>query len=158
MKMIMRLAAMIVALSAVPANADWSITSYKDRLTDQEVKTATVAARSRDQGVFAQLVIRCLQSKVVGGLYVSIETPLSFTRGRMGLSFRIDQREVEHRFMPVNSGGNGMSNWIQPEELEGAKRMRVELSPGRSPSLFFDFDLTGVDQAMKAIPCVRTRP
>lgn len=148
---------LIGSLACAPAAADWSITSYKDRLTDREVKTATIAAKARDHGVLGRLVINCLEDKLVGGLVLSIETTASFSRGRLGLSYRVDQREVEQRLMPVNSAGNGMSSWAKPEELEGAKRIRVELSPARSPNLFFDFDLTGVDNAMKAIPCVRTR-
>ncbi|MET4206871.1 hypothetical protein [Bradyrhizobium sp. LA2.1] len=144
-------------LACSPVAADWSITSYKDRLSDRDVKVATLPAKERDHGVFARLVINCLESPVVGGLVLSIETGSRFSRGRMGLSYRVDQREVVPRLMPVNSNGNGMSSWAQPEELEGAKRIRVELSPARSPTLFFDFDLTGVDKAMNAIPCVRTR-
>ncbi|WP_316191295.1 MULTISPECIES: hypothetical protein [unclassified Bradyrhizobium] len=144
--------------AATPARAEWVIASSKDRLTDKETRIASVAAARPDQGVAARLVVRCLEDKLVGGLIMAIETTASFTRGRMGLRFRIDHRDPEARFMPVSGSGKGMSQWLDPEELRGARRLRVELEPARSPNLFYDFDLTGVDKALGAIPCVRSRP
>src|SRR5207249_2360134 len=117
---------------------------YKDRLTDKETKVATLPAKASDHGVSARLTIRCLVDKLVGGLILSIDTTTIFSPGRMGLSYRIDQREVVPRLMPVDSNGTGMSLWADPDELRGAKRIRVELHPNRARNLFFDFDLTGV--------------
>ncbi|WP_316171052.1 hypothetical protein [Bradyrhizobium sp. SZCCHNRI1058] len=133
------------------------MTSSKDRLTGKETRVASVRAAKPDQGVAARLMVHCLEDKLVGGLIMAIETTASFTRGRMGLRFRIDQREPEARFMPVSANGNGMAQWLDPEDLRGARRLRVELQPARSPNLFYDFDLAGVDKALDAIPCVRTR-
>ncbi|MGJ5203625.1 hypothetical protein [Bradyrhizobium sp. HKCCYLR20261] len=147
----------LLIASAMPARADWTVTSQRDRLTDKDRKTASLPAARPDHGVTARLVISCLEDRLVGGLILAIETSAVFTRGRMGLRFRVDEQEPEARFMPVNAHGTGMEQWADPDDLRGARRLRVELQPARSPNLFYDFDLTGVDKALAAVPCTRTR-
>ncbi|UFZ05469.1 hypothetical protein LQG66_03895 [Bradyrhizobium ontarionense] len=144
-------------LLSIPAQADWTIASHKDRLTDKETRTASLSARQPDHGIAARLTVHCLDHELVGGLIISIETAATFTRGRMGLRFRVDDSEAQLRFMPVNAQGNGMAQWTDPEDLRGARRLRVELEPARSPNLFYEFDLAGVDKALDRIPCTRTR-
>lgn len=86
-------------------------------------------------------------------LIVAIETNTAFTRGRMGLVYRLDNDEPTPRYMPVDANGRGMSLWMQSDELPGKKRLRVQLEPARSPNLFFEFDISGVDKALAAVPC-----
>jgi hypothetical protein len=151
------LIAVMMGELTTPCYAEWKITSFNDRMTDGAVKTATLAAHASDHGVSANIEVSCLRDKTVGGLIVSIETTASFAPGRMGLVYRFDSDEPTGRYMPVNSGGHGMSLWAQPEELSGKKRLRVRLEPSRSPNLFFDFDLGGVDKAFASIPCKHTQ-
>jgi hypothetical protein len=143
--------------ATIPCRAEWKISSFNDRMTDSAIKTASLAAKAPDHGISATIEVSCLRDKLVGGLILSIETTASFSPGRMGLVYRLDNGEPNPRFMPVNSGGHGMSLWAQPEELSGKNRIRVQLEPSRSPNLFFDFDLAGVDKAFASIPCKHTR-
>lgn len=145
-------------LAASPALAEWKISASRDRLTDKDFKIASLEAKAADHDVSARIVVHCLVDKLVGGLVLSIETSAQFYPGRMGLRYRIDQREPVPRYMPVNATGNGLSSWADTDELRGARRIRVELEPYRGKNLFFDFDLTGVDKTFAAIPCNRTKP
>lgn len=155
----MKLRAIFIAMIlAAPCHAEWKINSFNDRMTDSTIKTATVAAKAPDHGVSATIRVSCLRDKVVGGLIVSIETNAAFTPGRMGLTYRLDNDEPIPRYMPVDADGRGMSLWMQSDEFPGKKRLRVQLEPARSPNLFFEFDISGVDKALAAVPCKRTRP
>jgi hypothetical protein len=147
----------VVFFASAPSVAGWKIDSFKDRMTDKTVKVATLPAQAADHGIQARLEIRCLVSKLVGGLILSLETTASFSPGRMGLVYRIDNSEPKARFTTVNSSGTGMSLWGEPEELLGGKKMQVEIQPARSTNLFYEFDLSGVDKAVASIPCLKTR-
>lgn len=154
----MKLVAVFAAMTlTTPCHAEWKINSFNDRMTDSAIKTATVVAKSPDHGVSATIRVSCLRDKVVGGLIVSIETSAAFTPGRMGLVYRLDNDEPTSRYMPVDANGRGMSLWMQSDEFPGKKRLRVQLEPARSPNLFFEFDISGVDKALAAVPCKRTR-
>jgi len=155
----MRVATVIIGLLAATtmARAEWKIESFKDRMTDRDVKIGTLKATKPDAGITAALVVRCMISDVVGGLYVEIATSASFTRGRMGLRYRVDAGETIDRYMPISSNGRGMALWAQPSEFADGKRLRVELQPGRGPTLFYDFDLTGTRDAFRSIPCRETK-
>lgn len=148
--------AILAILSAPAAHAEWRVTSHKDRLTDKRESVATLTAIQADHGVAARLRIHCLAADTAGGLVLAIETTATFTRGRMGLRFRIDEGAAQNRYMPVAANGDGMSQWADPEDLRGARRLRVQLEPARSPNLFYEFDLSGVDKALDSIPCVKT--
>ncbi|MCC8980821.1 hypothetical protein [Bradyrhizobium acaciae] len=154
----MKFKAIVVVMSLItPCHAEWKISSFNDRMTDSTIKTATVAAKAPDHAVSATIRVSCLRDKVVGGLIVSIETDAVFTLGRMGLTYRLDNDEPTPRYMQVDANGRGMSLWMQPEEFPGKKRLRVQLEPARSPNLFFEFDISGVEKALAAVPCKRTR-
>jgi hypothetical protein len=152
------LIAVVMGGVTTPCHAEWKINSFNDRMTDSSIKTATLAAKAPDHGVSATIQVSCLRDKVVGGLLVSIETDATFTHGRMGLIYRLDNDEPIGRFMPINGGGRGMTSWMQSDEFSGKKRLRVRLEPSRSPNLFFEFDISGVDKALVSVPCKRTRP
>jgi hypothetical protein len=122
-------------------------------LTDKSVKTASVTAKAANKGITARLDVYCLGFKDDTSPVVSLETSASFTPGRMGLRYRLDTDEPEPRYMPVNSGGRGMSLWAQPKTFFGKKQLRLELQPARSPNLFFEFDIAGAEQAIRALGC-----
>ena len=42
-------------------------------------------------------------------------------------------------------------NLISEDELRGAKRLQVELMLGGGTRLLFDFDITGIDDAMRKV-------
>jgi hypothetical protein len=140
-----------------PAHAEWKIQSYKDRMTDREVKVATLQASKPDHGISAVLVVRCLENDLVGGLYLAIRLTTKFTPGRMGLRYRVDNAATNDRFMPVDSDLQSMTHWGEPSELIDKKRIRVELQPTGGPNLFYEFDLRGTGAVLKSIPCRETR-
>lgn len=143
----------VLVLSALPASAAWKVTSKVDRMTDRAEKTASVAAKASDHGVSATLYIYCLGFKGDTNPIVNLQTTARFTPGRMGLRYRLDNDEAEPRFMPVDSSGRGMSLWAEPKTFFGKKRLRVEMQPARSSSLFFEFDITGAEQAIRGLGC-----
>jgi hypothetical protein len=156
MKTVVVMAAACCLLGA--AHAGWKVDAIKDRLADQSVKQATATAKSDDDGVTARLHVYCLGMRGDTSPVVSLETNSSFAPGRMGLRYRLDNDEPEPRYMPVNSSGNGMSLWAQPKTFFGKKRLRIELQPHRSRNLFFEFDITSAEQAIRGLGCRRLDP
>lgn len=142
-----------ILTTAIPAQASWKVVSATDRMTDKAVKTASVVAKSPDRGVTARLEVFCLGFKDDTSPVVSLETSAVFTPGRMGLRYRLDADEPEPRYMPVSSSGRGMSLWAQPKTFFGKSKMRLELQPARSQTLFFEFDISGAEAAIRGLGC-----
>jgi len=140
-------------LAASPAIADWKIDSIKDQLTDKTHKSVSVTARATDKGIAARIDIFCLGIEEYTSPVVSLETTASFEPGRLRLRYRLDSDDLEPRFVPVSSDGHGVSLWVQPKSLFGKTELHVELHPVPSPSLYFDFDLTGAEQAIRSLGC-----
>lgn len=138
------------------AMAEWKVESYKDRMTDREVKSATLDALKPDNGIGATLIVRCMINDVVGGLYLELRTTALFTRGRMGLGYRVDDGQINDRFMSVSPDRRGMALFAKPRELFDGKRLRLELEPANSTKLFYEFDLRGTRKSLSSIPCKET--
>jgi hypothetical protein len=146
------MAASLVSVDAAAQETKWKLHSFKDRMTDEEVKVATLAASKPDSGIAASLVVRCAVEK----LYLTVRTTARFAPGRMGLRYRVDNGVTQLRHMPVDSDLHGMSFWGEPSDLLDGKRLRLELLPGGDTRLFYEFDLTGSAKTFQAIPCKET--
>jgi hypothetical protein len=142
--------------ATAPAGAVWKTGSARDRMSDKDSTWVYVIATKPDRGIGASIVIRCMDDPVVGGLYVELKTSAKFSRGRLGLRYRVDDGEPQNRYMPINSNGDGMSLFARPNDLAAGKRMRLELQPAGSSNLFFEFDISGAREAFQSIPCRET--
>jgi hypothetical protein len=145
------LAAVVVLLCLPgPVAAEWRIQSATSRIADKQVKYAEVPARAADQGVDATLELTCNERQ----RWYAVRLSRSLSRGEIGASLRIDEGKVEPRFLRVFSDPNRIPI-IQapPFDLISNKRFRVELHLNGGPVLFYDFDITGVAAAAKAIAC-----
>ena len=145
------IAAAFVAIS-LPANAAWKVDSYKDRMTERVTKYASLPAKASDHGVSATLELTCggLDGNRQFALFLS--TP--FTRGEISARLRLDEGKVRLLGLRTFSNPRRFPIITAPAyDLWGKKRFRVELSPRGSQPLFFDFDLTGIDKAIAALPC-----
>jgi hypothetical protein len=145
-------ACVVVAASA--ASGEWKVESFKDRMTDQVTKYATLAAKAEDQGISAVLELACLPSQRL--FQVKLSVPL--TRGEIGANLRVDEGAVRPIFLHVFSDLHRISILgAPPFDLVGHKRFRITLLPTGGPQLFYDFDLAGVDATAKTVPCTRPR-
>lgn len=137
------------------AQAEWRVDTFRDRMSDRDIKMAAVSAKSASSGVHARLQIECLDGKFVGRTMILIVLSREFYQHRIGLNWRIDAGPVEPRHLIVNS--DLRSIWLanlSVSELSKAKRLRVELFPTGGPTLFYEFDVSGADGAFRAVPCV----
>lgn len=143
----------IFLLLTTPATASWRITSEQDRLTNAVTKSAWLSAAKNETGTTAELAMRCLNDDLVGGLYLEVLTSFQFTRGRVGLRYRIDDRPVQARYLPGRSDGYGVAFINRISEIRGAKRLRLELLPGNRAGMFYDFDVSGIDKIIRDMRC-----
>lgn len=144
------IAAFVCAMLPWPASAEWHIETLRDRLNDRDVNVATVAAKASDHGITAQLEMICGS----GNTYYHMVLSAKMTRGKIGASYRIDERSQRSHFLEVFSDPYRISiSEYPPFTLAGAKRFRIELEPTGGPVLFYDFDISGVDHAIKSVRC-----
>lgn len=140
----------VAAVIALPANAEWNVQAFKDKMTDKPVKYAVLQAKAPESGVSAALEISCMADQRLFQLKLS--SPLS--RGQIGVNMRVDERKVMPRILNVFSDPYRIAFIAAPPfDLWGRKRFRVQLFPTGGPVLFYDFDLTGIDKAISAIAC-----
>ena len=144
---------LIAIVVASPALAGWKTVSVKDHSTDKSLKAVSVSAKAADKGITADISIYCLGSEGYTSPVVSLETTTSFEPGRLRLRYRLDSDDQDLRFVPVSSSGHGVSLWVQPKSLFGKTELYVELHPVLTPSLYFDFDVTGAEQAIRSLGC-----
>ncbi|ABE62815.1 hypothetical protein Nham_2017 [Nitrobacter hamburgensis X14] len=150
----MKAGLLVLALAAsitTPAFAEWRVDQFKDQMTDKLIKVPTLAAKSLDHGVSAAIEISCLQGDRLFTIWLSS----GLSRGRLSGRLRTDNnRVIPSSFLKVFSDPHRIPIiTVPPYDLWGRKRFRVELFPTGSSSLFFDFDLIGIDKAIAALPC-----
>lgn len=144
------IAAIVCAVSPWSASAEWHIETLRDRLNDRDVNVATVAAKAPDHGITAQLEMTCSGDST----YYHVVLSAKMTRGKIGASYRIDERRQRSHFLDVFSDPYRISIIEYPPfTLARAKRFRIELEPNGGPVLFYDFDISGVDHAIKIVQC-----
>jgi hypothetical protein len=147
---------LVITTEAVSA---WKIESSKDRMTDQTVSVASVAAKESSGGVRAELVLQCLHDKLVGGRLLTVFLSQKFTQGRIGFSFRVDSRALQQRIGAVGTALNTIFVGNARNVLSGdSHRFRLQIFPAGSSVLFYDFDISGVKDAFKAVACVEHQP
>lgn len=132
------------------AQAGWQVQTANDRMTDKQVKFATLDAKVSDRGIPATMALWCEK----GQRSFTVHVGMHLTRGRLSAAYRVDEGEVMPRFLYVLSDPNRIHILTAPPfDLLGKKRFRVTLMPSGSRQYFYDFDLTGLDEASKAIRC-----
>ena len=137
---------LFVLLLISPAMAEWKTDSIRNVTEGKQISIPWVTAKQKSNGVAAKLQIECvLKDKVP-----VIVTTARFSRGLLSVAYWIDDKSGEPKLLPV---GNDLSSItldsISEDELRGAKRLQVELKPAGGPRLLFDFDITGIDEAMR---------
>ena len=147
--------ALILFASIAPASAEWRIETYRDRLNDRDLKFATVVAKAPDQGIVAKLEIVC---RVNGQLDHRVVLSTKISSGEIGGAYRIDEKGPRADFFKVYDDNTISIDEQPPLTLAGAKRYRVQLEPKNTPVLVFEFDLTGVDNAIKSLRCQKLGP
>ncbi|MDQ2081587.1 hypothetical protein RA307_15480 [Xanthobacteraceae bacterium Astr-EGSB] len=145
---------------STPALSDWKIDRFKDRMTDRAANIASVTAKAPSSGISAQLQLECLEDELVGGWQVSAVLSAKMTRGRLGLSFRIDDNPVEARILPVSTDLRSIPFLFgrQAIDLERSRRLRLQLHPTGGPVLFYEFETNGAARALRAVPCNNHSP
>lgn len=141
--------AIILAVIATPAAAEWKVDSFKDRMTDKINKTATVAAAAPDSGISANLRVSCMNGSPM--MFADISGAL--TPGRVSGAYRLDSGSVQPALLSVTSDPHQVA-FIAPEPgiLSGRKQMRLQLSP-YGKTLIFQFDVSGSEKIIPLIRC-----
>lgn len=122
-------------------------------MTEKTVKYATLSAKAADRGISAKLELTC--GGLDDGRAFALRLSAPMTPGRMSANLRVDDRKVR----PLASLRTFSDPYRLPfitapnYDLWGFKRFRIQLFPAGSPELFYDFDLTGIDKAISALPC-----
>ena len=142
----------VFALVGTAAEA-WQLHSAKDPITDKPVRIASVEAKGADGGMTAAVQLECPDDRLVGGHVVSFLFSPRMRGGSLGIRYRIDDREVEMRFLVSKGDVVSVPN-IDLDQLRRAKRLRLEIFPVRSEPLFFEFDVSGAERAFAHVPCV----
>jgi hypothetical protein len=129
---------------STPALAAWNVTHFTDRMTDKSVAVATVSAPP------GTLRVTC------SGPDIIFDSPIAF--GHIGMNYRFDTDEMVPRIVPMASDGRTAWVWLSSaletrQRIARAKRLRVEIFPVGLPRVFMDFDLTGANEAIKALGC-----
>lgn len=147
------LAISVITLTATQAGeaSGWVINSERDRITDKTETWAEVGAKpDAARKIDGKVLLIC--SRELARYIVHLRLNPRLNPGRLGFRYRVDQREQKIRLDQVGAGG-GPIFFVEPSELRGAKQLRVELYPTKVDPIFFDFDVSGFEQAMAAIPC-----
>jgi hypothetical protein len=146
------LIAAAVALSALPAVAGtWSITTFKDPITNEMHKAAVLPAVSGA----AVLRIQCRHG------FVTPEIDFETSVGAFGVStsFQFDDETVVQRVAGVSSDGRRVWPWsnaqssVAIKRLSYGTRLRVQLFPIGVPAVSLDFDLSGASEAIAQVKC-----
>lgn len=143
-------AAMFFIITANAASAAWKIDSFKDRMSDREYKFATVRANEPDQGISASLQLSCMNSAPMPSLI--LDHPM--TQGQIGVNWRFDNGPQRPSFLHVFSDPNSIPFvGVSPKIFSGRKRFRITVFPTGSRTLFWEFDVSGADPALKSVKC-----
>jgi hypothetical protein len=137
---------LILFLLISPAMAEWKTDTIRNVTENKHVHIPWVTAKQKSNRVAAKLQIECvLKDKVP-----VIVTTARFSSGLLSVAYWIDDKSSEPKLLPV---GNDLSSItldsISEDELRGAKRLQVELKAAGGARLLFDFDITGIDEAMR---------
>lgn len=153
-----RSALIVVFLMALlsDAAAQWKILSERDRLNEKTNKYAALAAKTPDRGITAILTVHCSEDKLSDGKrtvsYWLRSSRKVFSGSRINGAYRIDDRASVDRYFTSISPTAILLIAGSPD-LSSASRFRVQLESVGQPSLLFDFDLTGIAGASRAIGC-----
>jgi hypothetical protein len=151
------LVAWFLALCCCPALAQWRITATENYITKTTDPVASVAAKELSGGVIATLQVECLVNRAVGGWLTTVILSTKLAPGGAPLTFRIDDRPRERSIMPVSTRHDSIPiHGLDAGELRSAKRLRLEVTPVGSPTLVYEFDVTGADHALQGVPCIKT--
>ncbi|WP_461326055.1 hypothetical protein [Bradyrhizobium diazoefficiens] len=137
------------------AHAEWKVQARNDRMSDKAVKWATLDAKAADHGILAALVLTCDGLDGARLFAVRLSSPL--TAGAISARLRIDDNKVRSLVnLRTYSDPHRIPLITAPSyDLWGRKRFRIELFPRGGPEVFYDFDLSGIDKAIAALPCNR---
>jgi hypothetical protein len=148
MKVFLAIAA--TAVLCLPASAEWQIQASKDRMTDNVARSATVQAKAPDQGVSADLYVGCMNGEPMAQARLS--HPL--TRGRIGTVWRFDEGPQRPAFLHVFADPNSIPFvGVPTADFTGKRRFRFQIQPTGGPSLFYDFDISGLERVLSSIKC-----
>lgn len=137
--------------SVAPAEAEWKVDSFKDRMTDRVLKSATTPAKEADGRISATLRVSCMNG-----------TPMIFTDlagggltpGRVNGVYRLDDGGMSPTYLSVTSDPRQVAFvGTPPNVLSGKKRMRLQLSPYGRSAMVFEFDVAGFDKVLPTIKC-----
>jgi hypothetical protein len=144
------LAIAVMAVSCLPASAEWKIETSKDRMTDKITRSAAVLAKAPDQGIAAELYVGCMNGEPMAQARLS--HPL--TRGRIGTVWRFDEGPHRPAFLHVFADPNSIPFvGVPTADFTGRKRFRVQIQPTGGPNLFYDFDISGLGKVLPSIRC-----
>jgi hypothetical protein len=145
----------VAIVFATPAFADWQVHSSKDRMTEKSVKYATLSAKAPDHGVSASIELTC--DGMDGRRSFTVKLSERMTRGYITGKVRLDEHKVRQLASLRTYADPYRIPLITapPYDMWGHKRFRIELFPTGSASLFYDFDLTGIDKTISVLPCNR---
>lgn len=135
------------------AQAEWSVQTRTDRISEKAVRWATLDAKAIDHGVTASLQLSC--DGLDGARLFTVRFSSPFSRGTVPARLRIDENKVR-TLLSLRTFGDPHRIPIitaPPYDLWGRKRFRIQVNPRGGPDLFFDFDLTGISKAIAALPC-----
>ncbi len=141
------------------AAAEWTIKSYTDRMSDQTVRYAKVAAKQPSHGITASILLFCAKDRDLGGYKLQISISARIAAREVKVRYRFDSRRVRRRSLPVDRDlqtihivSYDANDFLR---ARNAKRLRLEILPIGGPELFYEFDISGMDEVLRAMPCKR---
>ena len=155
-------ALLIACLIALPtgAFAEWKVERGSKLMSLRDDPVGTIAklpAKAPYHGVSAFLQIECFVHPEVGGRTFGIVLSKPTTTGAISWRYQFDNGPVVQRgpYTRLSLTVIGLGDFTQDEfkGLVHAKRFRLTLLPRQSEELPFDFDVTGVAEAINKVPC-----
>jgi hypothetical protein len=145
---------LFVVLGASEAGAAWKLGSVVDKMSDQKIVFATLQATGLSHGVSATLHLSCVKN--IGVVAVAALLSQRMTQGRVAVTFRVDDKPAQTHGSVVGATSQDIPiRGFNAEFLKGAKRFRLQFQTFGAAELFYDFNVSGVDAALKTIDCRR---